>query len=162
MINVMFVCLGNICRSPTAHGVFETLVKQQGWGQQIQCYSSGTSAWHIGEAPDLRATQAAAQSGYQLDHLRAEQINNSTDFAKLDYILAMDNQNLTALQAMVPADFSGHLSLFLDYHPKASMREVPDPYFGGEQGFDQVLNLIETASNNLLAEIIKTHQLSHR
>ena len=162
MVNVMFVCLGNICRSPTAHGVFETIVSQKGLSQYIQCYSSGTSAWHIGEPPDLRATQAAAQCGYQLDHLRAEQINSDTDFSQLDYILAMDSNNLSALQQLVPDCFQGQLALFLNYHPNTMTSDVPDPYFGGEEGFNHVLALIETTSHHLLTEIIQNHQLPNR
>lgn len=162
MINIMFVCLGNICRSPTAHGVCEALIREKGLQHSIQCHSSGTSDWHIGKLPDERAIKAASQRGYDLTQLRAEQINAHSDFEQLDYILPMDNANMADLQQVVPADFKGKLALFLDYHPDAALNEVPDPYYGGEEGFTPVLEMIETACNNLLAEIIDNHQLKSR
>ena len=149
---VLFVCLGNICRSPTAHGVFEALVKQRGLEHAIQIDSCGTGDWHIGHAPDRRATAEAAKRGYDLSHLRARQVQ-VRDFADFDYILAMDKQNLADLKAMCPADFSGHLGLFLPCDPQAALQEVPDPYYGGDEGFTQVLDMVEAASEGLLREI---------
>ena len=149
---VLFVCLGNICRSPTAHGVFETLVKQRGLQQQIRIDSCGTGDWHIGHAPDRRATAEAATRGYDLSGLRARQVQVS-DFDDFDYILAMDKQNLADLRAMCPTDFSGHLGLFLPFDPDASVDEVPDPYYGGDEGFTRVLDMVEAASEGLLREI---------
>ena len=149
---VLFVCLGNICRSPTAHGVFEALVKQRGLEHAIQIDSCGTGDWHIGHAPDRRATAEAAKRGYDLSHLRARQVQ-VRDFADFDYILAMDKQNLADLKAMCPADFSGHLGLFLPFDPQAALQEVPDPYYGGDEGFTQVLDMVEAASEGLLREI---------
>ena len=149
---VLFVCLGNICRSPTAHGVFEALVKQRGLEHAIQIDSCGTGDWHIGHAPDRRATAEAAKRGYDLSHLRARQVQ-VRDFADFDYILAMDNQNLADLKAMCPADFSGHLGLFQPFDPQAALQEVPDPYYGGDEGFTQVLDMVEAASEGLLREI---------
>ena len=143
---VLFVCLGNICRSPTAHGVFEALVKQRDLQDQIRIDSCGTGDWHIGHAPDRRATAEAAKRGYDLTHLRARQVQAS-DFDEFDYILAMDSQNLADLRAMCPASFSGHLGLFLPFDGNARLDEVPDPYYG------EVLDMVEAASEGLLREI---------
>ena len=152
MTRVLFVCLGNICRSPTAHGVFESMVQARGLGDRISVDSCGTGDWHIGHAPDKRAAAEAAQRGYDLSHLRARQVQAS-DFQQFDYILAMDSQNLADLQAMSPADFSGFLGLFLPFAPDNPTDEVPDPYYGGAAGFTQVLDMVEAASEGLLAEI---------
>ncbi|TDG13992.1 low molecular weight phosphotyrosine protein phosphatase [Seongchinamella unica] len=149
---VLFVCLGNICRSPTAHGVFAALVKERGLEQQIRIDSCGTGDWHIGHAPDRRATAEAASRGYDLSPLRARQVQVS-DFDDFDYILAMDKQNLADLKAMCPPDFAGHLGLFLPFDPEASVEEVPDPYYGGDEGFARVLDMVEAASEGLLREI---------
>lgn len=153
MSSVLFVCLGNICRSPTAHGVFEGLVAQAGLAEQILVDSAGTGAWHAGEPPDKRSQAAARARGYELQHLRARQVLAS-DFERFDYILAMDAQNLRDLEAMRPASYQGELGLFLDYISEQSYhREVPDPYYGGAQGFEHVLDLVEQASQGLLAHI---------
>lgn len=149
---VLFVCLGNICRSPTAHGVFESLVRERGLQNAIQVDSCGTGDWHLGHSPDKRAAAEAAQRGYDLSGLRARQVQ-ATDFVDFDYILAMDNKNLSDLKAMSPPDFSGRLALFLPFDPAAKLEEVPDPYYGGDEGFAQVLDMVETASEGLLQEI---------
>lgn len=149
---VLFVCLGNICRSPTAHGVFENLVTQRGLERLVQVDSCGTGDWHIGHAPDQRASAEAASRGYDLSHLRARQVQIN-DFDEFDYILAMDKQNLADLKAMCPSDFQGHLGLFLPFAAEASVEEVPDPYYGGDEGFTRVLDMIEAASEGLLREI---------
>lgn len=147
-VNVLFVCLGNICRSPTAHGVFQQKVHEAGLADQIYVDSAGTAAWHIGKSPDTRSSAAAAKRGYDLSLLRARQAIES-DFKKFDYILAMDDENLQNLEAIMPADYSGELKLFLDYC-STSHRQVPDPYYGGADGFELVLDLVEEASNGLL------------
>lgn len=157
MTSVLFVCLGNICRSPTAHGVFEGLVAQAGLAEQIAVDSAGTGAWHAGEPPDKRSQAAARARGYDLQHLRARQVLAS-DFERFDYILAMDAQNLRDLEAMRPASYHGELGLFLDYIAKdsnleRSETEVPDPYYGGARGFEHVLDLVEQASKGLLERI---------
>lgn len=149
---VLFVCLGNICRSPTAHGVFQSLLRARGLEREIEVDSCGTGDWHIGHAPDKRASAEALGRGYDLSDLRARQVQLS-DFEDFDYILAMDRQNLADLQAMCPADFSGHLGLFLPFDPAASVDEVPDPYYGGDEGFTRVLDMVEAASEGLLREI---------
>ena len=150
--SVLFVCLGNICRSPTAHGVFETLVERQGLSSSVLVDSCGTGRWHVGEAPDQRATAEARKRGYDLSHLRARQVELS-DFERFDYILGMDYMNLTDLRAMCPSSYGGHLGLFLPFAEGHSVEEVPDPYFGGDDGFTQVLDMIEAASEGLLQEI---------
>ena len=152
MTRVLFVCLGNICRSPTAHGVFEHMLQRDGLAPLIQVDSCGTGGWHVGEAPDGRATTEAQKRGYDLSPLRARQVA-AVDFREFDYILAMDRANLSELRAMCPASFSGHLGLFLDFAAGAAEEEVPDPYYGGDAGFAHVLDLIETASEGLLREI---------
>ena len=157
-VSVLFVCLGNICRSPTAHGVFEHFVSVQGLSGVIMVDSAGTGDWHIGHAPDSRSAAVAKERGYTLDHLRARQVT-SADFQQFDYVLAMDEQNLIDLKAMCPGDYSGHLSLFLDFHPEEKIREVPDPYYGGDQGFVDVFTMVEHASEGLLNHIIEKHRL---
>ncbi|MEP5765568.1 MAG: low molecular weight protein-tyrosine-phosphatase [Halieaceae bacterium] len=146
---VLFVCLGNICRSPTAHGVFNRQLTDAGLNQRITADSAGTGAWHVGEPPDERAAAAAARRGYDLSSLRARQVRPD-DFQRFDYILAMDKSNLLHLQALCPADYPGHLGLFLDYHPASPILEVPDPYYGGSDGFNEVLDLVEQAGQGLL------------
>jgi len=149
---VLFVCLGNICRSPTAHGLFQHKVKQAGLTDNIHIESAGTGAWHVGKTPDVRAQAKAAERGYDLSYIRARQVEPS-DFERFDYILAMDESNLDELQRMAPSNYSGHLSLFLDFANDADHREVPDPYYGGDQGFELVLDLVEQACEGLLSEI---------
>jgi protein-tyrosine phosphatase len=146
---VLFVCLGNICRSPTAEGVFATLVDQRALSSQVEVDSCGTGDWHVGSKPDRRATKVAARRGYDLSGLRARQVHVD-DFDVYDYILAMDGSNLEDLLAMCPADYGGHLGLFLSFAGKNVPDDVPDPYYGGPEGFDQVLDLIEAASEGLL------------
>ncbi|MBA6412130.1 low molecular weight phosphotyrosine protein phosphatase [Parahaliea sp. F7430] len=150
---VLFVCLGNICRSPTAHGVFEQLVMERGLGDQITVDSCGTADWHSGKGPDPRTVAEAKKRGYDLSSLRARQVEAS-DFKDFDYIIAMDSSNLADLKAMQPADFSGRLALFLDFAPELAEREVPDPYYGEHEGFSHVLDLVEQASAGLLSDIL--------
>jgi protein-tyrosine phosphatase len=158
-VRVLFVCLGNICRSPTAHGVFEQLVRQQRLDHRIAVDSAGTGDWHIGRAPDQRSSAAALRRGYDLRELRARQIS-AQDFHRFDYILAMDQQNLRDLQAMRPSNFAGELALFLSYG-NCDERDVPDPYYGDGDGFERVLDLVENASQQLLQRLIERHRLLH-
>jgi protein-tyrosine phosphatase len=153
MSSVLFVCLGNICRSPTAHGVFASQVAAAGLSDTIGIDSAGTGAWHVGEPPDDRAAAAARARGYDLSALRARQVAPG-DFQRFDYILAMDRSNLSHLEALRPADFSGHLGLLLDFHPRSTVTEVPDPYYGGRDGFEEVLDIVEAAGESLL-EVIR-------
>ncbi len=151
-VNVLFVCLGNICRSPTAHGIFEEKVRQAGMHKRINIDSAGTGAWHIGKTPDARSQHAALKRGYDLSSQRARQVSPA-DFEEYDYILAMDQSNLQDLQAIKPAHYSGHLGLFLDFGENPQYREVPDPYYGEGDGFELVLDLVESACDGLLQHI---------
>ncbi len=157
-VNVLFVCLGNICRSPTAHGIFQQRVETAGLSTLINVDSAGTGDWHIGKGPDARAAAAAARRGYDLSALRARQVS-AEDFAQFDYVLAMDRDNLRNLSLIKPEDYSGRLDLFLHFGPYAEVDEVPDPYFGGEEGFEYVLDLVEAASDGLLKDIVARHRL---
>ena len=150
-MKVLFVCLGNICRSPTAEGIFRHYVEQAGLSDAISIDSAGTADWHIGKTPDPRTQAAAAQRGYDLSGLRGRQAQPE-DFAKFDLILAMDKSNLSNLQAIQPADGKAELALYLPRFG-ISPDEVPDPYYGGEDGFELVLDMLEQASQVLLDEI---------
>lgn len=152
MTKVLFVCLGNICRSPTADGIFRELVTSAKLDQKIMVDSAGTGAWHIGKAPDSRTIAAARTRGYDLSVLRARQVT-ARDFDEFDYILAMDEANLADLQQLKPAHFTGHLGLFLEFGARGDYREVPDPYYGGSDGFELVLDLVEDAAEGLLKHI---------
>jgi protein-tyrosine phosphatase len=149
---VLFVCLGNICRSPTAHGVFARMVERRQLTDSIAVDSCGTGAWHAGNAPDPRAIAEAAKQGYDLTGLRARQFSIE-DFERFDYILAMDRMNLDDLRALCPDSYIGHLGLFLPFGGSDVLEEVPDPYYGGVDGFSHVLDLVEQASQGLLQEI---------
>ncbi len=152
MTKILFVCLGNICRSPTADGIFRELVKREKLDQKITVDSAGTGDWHIGKAPDARTIAAARKRGYDLSALRARQVC-SADFVEFDYVLAMDNNNLCDLHRLKPATFAGHLGLFLDFGSRQSHSEVPDPYYGSSDGFELVLDLVEEAAEGLLTHI---------
>ncbi len=151
-VSVLFVCLGNICRSPTADVVFRQYVRDAGLEEQIRIDSAGTGDWHIGRAPDPRTQEAAARRGYDMSSLRARQVTPA-DFYAFDVVLAMDNANLADLEAMRPSDANGTLARFLDYATDSAEREVPDPYYGGNDGFDQVLDLVEDGARGLLASL---------
>ena len=155
MMRVLFVCMGNICRSPTAEGVFRHLVEQQGLAEKIIIDSAGTHDYHIGNPPDARSQAAAARRGYDLGSLRARQIV-AGDFTKFDYVLAMDDANLHLLQQQCPDEYRNRLKLFLEFAEGCRLREVPDPYYGGAQGFTQVLDLVESAARGLLEHIRAT------
>jgi low molecular weight protein-tyrosine phosphatase len=150
--SVLFVCLGNICRSPTAEGVFTALAAREGLQETIHVDSCGTSDWHIGSPPDSRATAAAAERGYDISQLRGRQVD-AGDFERFDFILAMDEDNLAELDALRPDHYSGHLGLFLEFARDTALTNVPDPYYKGDEGFVHVLDLIESASAGLLQRI---------
>jgi protein-tyrosine phosphatase len=155
-VKVLFVCMGNICRSPTAEAVFRRYVEKAGLTEHIHIDSAGTHDYHIGDPPDARALRAAKQRGYDMSGLRGRQVE-AGDFNRFDYVLAMDQANLEILQRLRPADAQSHLSLFLDFSEGYEEREVPDPYFGGVQGFEHVLDLIEDAAKGLLQHIRQQH-----
>ena len=149
---VLFVCMGNICRSPIAEGVFRKAAAKAGLLGRIRIDSAGTHGAHAGEPPDRRATMAARARGYDIAPLRARLVKPE-DFLRHDWIFAMDENNLGVLSEMRPDDYAGHLGLLLDLAPQVGAREVPDPYFGGTDGFERVIDLIEPASDALVARL---------
>jgi len=149
--SVLFVCLGNICRSPTAEGVFRNLVEQAGWQDQILIDSCGTSNWHIGKGPDLRSQEAAGKRGVDISALKARQFSE-TDLDTFDYVIVMDRQNQADVKDIWHQNGGTTPTLFLEYG-SSELAEVPDPYFGGEDGFEHVLDLIEDAGAGLLRTI---------
>ncbi|MCW8899673.1 MAG: low molecular weight phosphotyrosine protein phosphatase [Gammaproteobacteria bacterium] len=155
-IKVLFVCMGNICRSPTAEGVFRHLIQQERHEGWITTDSAGTHAYHIGEQPDRRAQQTALGRGIDISDLRARKASVN-DFYEFDYILAMDDDNYRLLSDLCPLEHIDKLSLFLDFSKDYSETQVPDPYYGGDQGFEHVFNLVESASRGLLADIKKRY-----
>jgi protein-tyrosine phosphatase len=157
-INVLFVCLGNICRSPTAHGVFQQLVENKKLQDQILVDSAGTSGWHIDCEPDARSCSVALDFGYDLSSLRSRKVS-SEDFISFDYILAMDQSNLESLNAIRPSEFGGELSLLMDFVDGHEFEDIPDPYYGGGDSFKNVVVMIEQACEQLLNHIVKVHHL---
>ncbi len=153
-VNVLFVCLGNICRSPTSEGVFRSLVESRALDFEIQVDSAGTAGYHIGQAPDSRAIDAAAKRGVSISHLRARRLNR-LDYEKFDYIIGMDLFNYQDLVSMAPLDYKGQVCLFMDFASDWDTREIPDPYYGGYDGFERVLDMIEAASLGLIEDIRK-------
>lgn len=154
-ISVLFVCLGNICRSPTAHAVFQDMVLADNLEHKIHIDSAGTGDWHLGLPPDKRAQKFALERGFDMSELRARLVVDE-DFQRFDYILAMDHSNLSDLRAMRTQNSLCNLSLFLDYcsNPQfLDYKEVPDPYYGGDSGFNLVLDLVEDAAKGLLDHI---------
>jgi len=158
MVKVLFVCMGNICRSPTAHGVFRELVRQEGLTDHIEIDSAGTHAYHVGEPPDGRAMETARRRGVDLSDLRARRAE-SDDFARFDYVLAMDQDNYHGLSSICPQGMHDKIHMFMDFAPEMRTREVPDPYYGGAKGFEHVLDLVDAAAAGLLAEIRRRHDL---
>lgn len=154
---MLFVCMGNICRSPTAEGVFRRLVQTEGLAAEILIDSAGTHDYHVGEAPDRRTQQAAAKRGYDLSGLRGRQVS-PRDFPEFDYVLAMDDHNLSILQRLCPPQYAQKLRLFMEYSERFDQREVPDPYYGGAQGFEAVLDMVEDAASGLLREIRRSQR----
>ena len=150
-VSVLFVCLGNICRSPTAHGVLQHKLAERGLAGRVVVDSAGTGGWHAGEPPDRRTQRHAATRGYDLSALRARQVVPA-DFTRFTHILAMDRSNLDDLQLLKPMTFSGELGLFLTYGSRGLL-EVPDPYYGGAKGFEDVLDLVEDAAEGLIARL---------
>lgn len=155
-VGVVFVCMGNICRSPTAEVVFRHYVEQAGLGELVCVDSAGTHDYHVGAAPDGRTQRAAQQRGYDMSLLRGRQVEVG-DFSRFDYVLAMDEANLAILKRLRPHDSAGHLGLFLDFARHHGEREVPDPYYGGADGFERVLDMVEDAAEGLLTHIRQRH-----
>lgn len=152
-IRILFVCMGNICRSPTAEGVFRYHAEQAGMIERLHIDSAGTHAYHTGEPPDRRARAAAERRGMSLDDIFARRVA-SEDFERFDFIVAMDEDNLARLHDESPEEHRGKLHLFLEFSA-GDEREVPDPYYGGAAGFERVLDLVEAASRGLLETLSK-------
>ena len=155
-IKVLFVCMGNICRSPTAEVVFRHYAENAGLDGRILIDSAGTHDYHVGDAPDLRAQRAAQQRGYDMGDLRGRQVEEG-DFRRFDYVLAMDRTNLAILQRLAPPASNARVQLFLEYARHHAEREVPDPYYGGADGFERVLDMVEDAAEGLLQHIRQRH-----
>ena len=157
MVKVLFVCMGNICRSPTAHGVFRALVQRERLDDNISIDSAGTHAYHVGSPPDRRAAATAASRGVDLSDLVARRVETE-DFEVFDYLLAMDQENFLSLSEMCPDDqHIEKVHMFMDFAPHMRTREVPDPYYGGAAGFERVYDLVEAASEALLEDIRRRH-----
>ncbi|MHB8622933.1 MAG: low molecular weight protein-tyrosine-phosphatase [Sulfuricaulis sp.] len=155
MVKVIFVCLGNICRSPTAEGVFRKLVRDENLDHLFVIDSAGTHAYHVGEPPDERAQDACARRGIDITRLRGRQAI-AEDIEKFDYVLAMDHENYRNLLDICPPGHESRIRLFMEYAANRPEDEVPDPYFGGVSGFDRVLDMIEEAARGLLEDIRRT------
>ncbi len=152
-VGVLFVCTGNICRSPTAEGVFRAFAARAGLANTLRAESAGTHGFHVGEPPDRRAVLAARARGYDIATLRARAFAVE-HFNRFDWIVAMDEVNLRVLTELRPSDFAGNLELMMNFVPDAQVREIPDPYYGGPEGFERVLDLVELASEALLLHVV--------
>ena len=157
-VKVLFVCMGNICRSPTAQGVFEQLVEIHGLSELVLVDSAGTHAYHVGEQPDQRAAQAAARRGIDMSSQRARRVSEA-DFDEFDLVVAMDRANYEDRGEVCPPGHESKLRLFLEFAPDVAEQEVPDPYYGGPGGFERVLDLVEAAAAGLLADIRQQYRL---
>jgi protein-tyrosine phosphatase len=151
-IRVLFVCMGNICRSPTAHGVFHHLIQQRGLGEWFEIDSAGTHGYHLDMPPDPRAQEAARRRGIDIGHLRARRVT-AEDFDYFDYVLAMDTDNRDILLTLCPREHARKLALLMTFAPELNIQEVPDPYYGGASGFERVMDMIEQAAQGLLRHI---------
>lgn len=157
MTHILFVCMGNICRSPMAEGVTRRLLKNKGMEQIVHIDSAGTHDYHLGEPPDARAQRAALRRGINLSGLRARKVE-AADFERFDMLLAMDRDNLSQLQGACPRPHLPKLDLFMRYSTRFEGEDVPDPYFGGHQGFELVLDMVEDAATGLIEVLIKARQ----
>jgi protein-tyrosine phosphatase len=153
-MKILFVCLGNICRSPSAEAVLRAIAAREAPELDLEIDSAGTAGYHIGDAPDARSQAAALRRGYDMAPLRAR-IVEEADFERFDLILAMDTQNLEVLRKRAPMRYRERVRLFLEYAPDCGLDEVPDPYYGGPTGFEQVLDLVEEAARGLLSHLRK-------
>jgi protein-tyrosine phosphatase len=152
-MRILFVCMGNYCRSPTAEGVFRAVVQERAPDLSIEIDSAGTHDYHVGKPPDPRSVEAAARRGIDLLGLRARQVTDA-DFERFDYIIAMDRDNRAELLGRSPPHARERVRLFMEFADRPDMPEVPDPYYGGTAGFELVLDLVEEASAGLLAHLL--------
>lgn len=150
--SILMICMGNICRSPTAEGVLRHKLRQAGLHKRVLVDSAGTIATHAGEAPDPRSQSHALRRGYELADLRARQVQ-AADFARFNWLLAMDHDNLAWLREACPLEHQGKLKRLLEFAPQLGRDEVPDPYYGGPAGFDAVLDLVEVACDALVRRV---------
>jgi protein-tyrosine phosphatase len=156
MVKVLFVCMGNICRSPTAEGVFRHRLMEHGLDDRVATDSAGTHGWHAGNPPDERSIAAAGRRGVDIGWIRSRKLN-TRDFHEFDYVLAMDRDNLDDMGEVAPAKGTARVRLFLEFAPHLDTLDVPDPYYGGADGFEYVLDLVEAASDALIAHIRDQH-----
>jgi protein-tyrosine phosphatase len=155
MVRVLFVCMGNICRSPLAQGVFEGVLRREGLGDEVFVDSAGTGSWHVGSPPDERAQRSASLRGIDLSTQRARRVTLD-DCQSFDYVLTMDEENYQAVAALC-REGGAEVRPFLDYAPERPESEVPDPFYGGPEGFEHVLDIVEAASEGLLEDIRRRH-----
>ena len=152
-MRILFVCMGNICRSPSAEGVFRHVLAQHAPGLEVEIDSAGTHDYHVGSPPDRRTIEAARRRGIDLSSLRARQVGPQ-DFERFDLLLAMDEENLGELQRRAPSHLHTRIRLLMEFAPNAVSRRVPDPYYGGARGFEEVLDLLEEAAEGLLQTLL--------
>jgi protein-tyrosine phosphatase len=157
-VSVLFVCMGNICRSPTAEGVFRHLVRQAQLEDRVHTDSAGTHAYHVGNPPDARAQATAERRGIELHDLRARRVVEE-DFDVFDYVLAMDQENYQILSTICPPGYETRLRMFMEFAPHLNVPEVPDPYYGGTSGFERVFDMVEEAARGLLEDIRSKHDV---
>jgi protein-tyrosine phosphatase len=155
-MRILFVCMGNICRSPTAEGMFRHIAASYA-DLELEIDSAGTHDYHVGEPPDQRAIAAAKHRGIDLSRLRARTVQ-SNDFEHYDLILAMDRENLSTLHERAPRNVRDRIKLVMEYAPESYAREVPDPYYGGPKGFEEVLDLLEQAAQGLMTDVLRQRQ----
>ena len=152
MINILFVCMGNICRSPSAEGFFARALQESAYQKQVSIDSAGTHSYHVGHAPDPRAIETAADFGVDISNLRARKVS-SEDFENFDLIIAMDSENFHNLQAIQPSNSTASLKMMMEYHPEGQPVEVPDPYYGHVNGFVYMCELLQAATSGLLSDV---------
>lgn len=153
-MRILFVCMGNICRSPSAEAVFRNVVRTRAPDIGVEVESAGTHDYHVGEAPDRRAAAAALRRGVNMAGMRARMVN-AADFEHFDLVLAMDEENVAELRRRAPAAYHERIRLLMEYAPQAHSRVVPDPYYGGAEGFEEVLDLLEQAAEGVLQEVLR-------
>lgn len=157
-VGVLFVCLGNICRSPAAQGILEDRLRKAGLSEQIHVDSCGTAAFNVGKSPDARSQAASLRAGYDISSQIARQICDE-DYERYDYIIAMDRINLTNVEAWAPKDYAGEINLFMAYCQNGGNAQIPDPYYKEADAFDGVITALERAADGLLAHIRSKHGL---
>ena len=154
MIKILFVCMGNICRSPSAEGFFVNALQRSDLREQVSTDSAGTHGYHVGHSPDPRAIKTAADFGVDISDLRARKVSES-DFDEFDLIIAMDSSNVADLEKIRPDNSKAALKKMMDYHPDKRPQDVPDPYYGGMDGFTYMCELLESSTQGLLDDVAR-------